>query len=84
MAPIEGIAPHEAFELHELLMFKNISATKSATMAGLVSDPELKSMLQKDFSTTQGHIRELQNLLQQSEFATGVAGEDVENRIDIQ
>ncbi|MCX7709384.1 MAG: spore coat protein [Clostridia bacterium] len=71
MTSRQGIAPHEAFELHEILTFKNVCATKSATMAGLVKDEELKSMLQQDFSTSQGHIRELQGLIQQSEFARG-------------
>ncbi len=65
------IAPHETFELHELLTFKNVCATKSATMSALVKDEELKSLLQQDYSLTQGHIRELQGLLQISEFAAG-------------
>lgn len=64
------IAPHETFELHELLTFKNVCATKSATMSALVKDEELKSMLQQDFSMSQGHIRDLQGLIQTSEFAT--------------
>lgn len=58
------IAPHEALELHELVEFKNLCATKSATMAGLVKDEELKGLLQQDFTTSQGHIKELQNLMQ--------------------
>jgi similar to spore coat protein len=72
----KGIAPHETFELHEILTFKNVCATKSATMAGLVKDPELKAMLQQDFTNSQGHIRELQSLIQRSEFAacTGTTG----------
>ncbi|HEX9062003.1 MAG TPA: spore coat protein [Clostridia bacterium] len=64
------IAPHETFELHELLTFKNVCATKTATMAGLVNDAELKSILQQDLTVTQGQIRELQSLIQTSEFAT--------------
>jgi len=88
-----GIAPHETFEVHELLTFKNVCATKSATMAGLVKDQDLKSMLQQDFSASQGQIRELQGLLQQSEFATdtagtagtaGAAGTNAGTRTDIQ
>lgn len=70
LAEGKGIAPHETFELHELLTFKSVCATKSATMAGLVKDEELKTMLQQDFSMTQAHIKELQNLIQSSEFAT--------------
>lgn len=63
------IAPHETFEIHELLTFKNVCATKSATMSALVKDEELKSLMQQDFSNTQGHIKELQNLLQSSDYA---------------
>jgi len=62
------IAPHEAFELHELLTLKNISATKSAVMGGLVQDPALKEILKQDFNTCQVHLKELKNLLLQSEF----------------
>jgi similar to spore coat protein len=57
------IAPHEALELHELLTFKNVCATKSGTMAALVKDDELKSILQQDFTAAQGHIKELQDLM---------------------
>lgn len=69
MATGKRIATHETFELHELLTFKNVCATKSATMSGLVKDEELKTMMEQDFSTAQGHIRELQSLIQSSEFA---------------
>lgn len=74
MTDRKGIAPHEAFEIHELLTFKNICATKSATMSGLVKDEELKTMLQQDFNISQGHIKELQNLLQGSTWAAGTTG----------
>ncbi len=57
------IAPHEALELHELVTFKNVCATKAATMSALVKDEELKNLLQQDFDTTKGHIQELNNLL---------------------
>lgn len=63
------IAPHEAFELHELLTFKNICATKSATMSALINDEELKELLHRDFIESQEQIKELQALLQSSEFA---------------
>jgi similar to spore coat protein len=74
LADRKGIAPHEAFELHELLTFKNVCAIKSVTMAGLVKDEELKSIMQQDFSVSQGHIRELQNLMQGSTWAVGTTG----------
>ncbi|HEY9061721.1 MAG TPA: spore coat protein [Pseudobacteroides sp.] len=71
MAKGKTIAPHEAFELHEILTFKNVCATKSATMAGLAKDQELKSLLDQDFAISQGHIKELQSLMQGSTWATG-------------
>ncbi|KNY29354.1 spore coat protein [Pseudobacteroides cellulosolvens] len=74
MATGKTIAPHEAFELHEILTFKNVCATKSATMAGLVKDQELKGLLEQDFSVAQGHIRELQDLMQGATWATGTSG----------
>lgn len=62
------IAPHETFELHELITFKNICATKAATMSEKVKDEELKSLLSHDLSLSQGHIKELQNLITKSEY----------------
>lgn len=58
------IAPHEALELHELVGFKNLCATKSASMAALVKDEKLKTLLQEDVTMSQGHIKELQSLMQ--------------------
>ncbi|NPC92679.1 hypothetical protein HOO54_10665 [Bacillus sp. WMMC1349] len=56
-------AIHETLELHELLMFKNLCLTKSATMTGLVKDQELKDILQRDASRTKQQIEHLQGLL---------------------
>ncbi len=64
----KALAPHEALELHELITFKNISATKSSAMAALVKDEELREIMQQDFRVSQVHIRELSDLLQQSVF----------------
>ena len=57
------LAPREALELHELVTFKNLCATKSATMTALVKDEELKSILQQDFETGKEHISELNDLM---------------------
>lgn len=57
------LAPREALELHELVTFKNLCATKSATMSALVKDDELKDLLQQDFETSREHIRELNELM---------------------
>jgi similar to spore coat protein len=64
----EKIAPHETFELHEILMFKNVCATKSAVMVKLVADEELKSLLQQDLMTSKEQIEELKGLIQSSEL----------------
>ena len=63
MALGKNISPHEMFELHEILTFKNVCATKSSVMSGLVKDEELKSLMRQDFTISQGQIRELQDLL---------------------
>lgn len=62
------IAPHETFEIHELLNFKNVCATKSSAMAGLVNDEDLKALMQQDFIISQDQIKELRNLIQSSEL----------------
>ena len=63
-----SIAPHETFELHELLTLKNVCATKSASMVNLVQDSELKSLLQQDVANSKNQVKELQNLIQSSGF----------------
>jgi similar to spore coat protein len=66
----KGIAPHETFDLHELLTMKNISATKCFAMSKLVKDEELKAIMQQDLSTAKEHIRELEGLIQTSVLAS--------------
>jgi similar to spore coat protein len=73
MEKAKRLAPHESFELHELLTVKNICATKSSAMANLVKDEELKGLMQNDFNTSQEHIRELRDLLKMSEFSDTAA-----------
>lgn len=63
------IAPHETFELHELLVFKSVCATKSKAMTAFAKDEELKSILQDDFMVSQEQIKELRSLLQHSTYA---------------
>lgn len=50
----QTIAPHETMQLRELLTFKNLCLTKSVTMSPLVSDQELKSILQNDVNLSKG------------------------------
>ncbi|MEH7109422.1 MULTISPECIES: DUF892 family protein [Bacillaceae] len=57
------LAPHETYELHELLTFKNICLTKSATMSGLVQDPQLKSILEQDVTKTKEQVQRIQEFM---------------------
>lgn len=66
----QAIAPHETMQLHELLNFKNLCLTKSVTMSPLVSDKELKYILQNDVSSSKQHIKELSGLMKHSCFTT--------------
>lgn len=65
----QSIAPHETMQLHELLTFKNVSLTKSIAMSILVTDEELKSILQNDVSTSRQHIKQLSELMKYSSIA---------------
>lgn len=69
MKSIKEIAPHETFDIHELLNIKTISATKCSAMSVLVKDAELKSILQNEFTNCQEHIKELQDLIKLSVLA---------------
>lgn len=64
--PNQGLGVHEALELHELLSFKNVCVTKSSTMTNLVTDDQLKALLQEDVQSGSRHIQELQQLLQKT------------------
>ena len=60
----QNVGVHEALELHEILVFKTLCATKSSTMAKLTSDPQLKTILGQDVKQSKQHINTLQNHLQ--------------------
>lgn len=51
-------------DLHELLSFKNTCVAKASNMVGVVSDTQLKSLLQDDISSSGCHIQELKTLLE--------------------
>lgn len=57
------LAPHETYELHELLTFKNLCLTKSTTMSKLVNDPALKSILDQDVVKTRDQIERMQQFM---------------------
>jgi similar to spore coat protein len=66
---IQGLAPNETMQLHELLTLKNLTLTKSVTMSPLVSDEELKDILKDDIIASQQHIKKLREYLEQSMLA---------------
>ncbi|GJM79587.1 Spore coat protein F precursor [compost metagenome] len=56
-------ALHETLEVHELAASKTIALTKAKTMQLLVSDPELKQILQHDVQVSTQQLHELSGLL---------------------
>lgn len=68
---VKDLAPHEALELHEVLTFKTLCATKSDTMSGFATDQELQSLLEKDFNQSKKHIKDLSDLLQTTQEMYG-------------
>lgn len=61
---MEGkLALHERLELQEILTFKNLCLTKSATMHGLVGCKELKNILESDVKDGKKHVEQLNHLL---------------------
>ncbi len=65
---VNKLGVHEALELHEIISFKSLCATKASTMSGLVSDPQLKAMLSQDVKLSKKHISDLQGLIQNTGF----------------
>lgn len=56
-------ALHEILEVHELTAFKTVCLTKSKTMQMLVSDPQLKALMQRDVELSTGHLLDFESLL---------------------
>ncbi|WP_336758125.1 hypothetical protein [Paenibacillus sp. USHLN196] len=56
-------ALHEMLEVHEIAAFKTVCMTKSKTMQALVTDPELKQILQQDATLSQQQLQELSGVL---------------------
>jgi similar to spore coat protein len=54
---------HETLELHEIATFKSLCMTKSKTMQALVSDNDLKQILQQDVLLSTRQLQELNGLL---------------------
>ncbi|HZG70749.1 MAG TPA: hypothetical protein VEY51_04355 [Chondromyces sp.] len=57
------MAPHETYELHELLTFNTLCMTKATTMNALTQDSELKSLLSQDATNKQQAITRLRQFI---------------------
>lgn len=56
-------ALHETLEVHEMAAFKTLCITKSKTMRALVSDQQLKDILQQDVDLSTRQLQELAAIL---------------------
>lgn len=56
---------HESLQLLELLTTKNLAYTKSVTMSKLVTCEKLKSIMQDEIKLTEGHIKELRDIIEE-------------------
>lgn len=54
---------HELMEVHELLNFKTICAAKAKAIDGLLTDHELKALVQRDLAQSLEAIRRLQEII---------------------
>ena len=66
----QSITINESIQLHEILTFKNLCLTKSITMSPLVSDDELKSIIQQEITVAKAHIEELRGLMEKLSITT--------------
>lgn len=66
----QGITLNESIQLHEILTFKSLCLTKSITMSPLVSDNELKTILQQEATVSKQHIEELRELMERYNLTT--------------
>lgn len=57
---------HEKLEILEISAFKTVTLTKSKTMQALISDGELKAILQRDVEESTRHLQELAAILNQA------------------
>lgn len=58
---------HETLEVHEIAAFKTVCMTKSKTMQILVTDPELKQIMQHDVQVSTQQLKELSDILSKCE-----------------
>ncbi|AGF28847.1 hypothetical protein BAMY_02780 [Bacillus amyloliquefaciens] len=56
-------ALHELLEIQEMASFKSLCLTKSKTMKALVSDPQLKEIMQQDADTSTRQLQEFASII---------------------
>jgi hypothetical protein len=56
-------ALHEVLEVHEMAAFKTTCLTKSKTMRALVTDQQLKDIMQKDIGISTKQLQEYASIL---------------------
>ncbi len=56
-------ALHEVLEVHEISTFKTTCLTKSKTMRVLVTDPQLKDIMQLDIDVSTRQLQEYASIL---------------------
>jgi hypothetical protein len=56
-------ALHEVLEVHEMAAFKTTCLTKSKTMRALVTDQQLKDIMQKDIGLSTKQLQEYASIL---------------------
>ena len=66
----QSLTINESIQLHEILTFKNLCLTKSITMSPLVSDDELKSIIQQEITVSKAHIEELREIMKKLSITT--------------
>ncbi|MDB4868721.1 MAG: hypothetical protein JWR03_3054 [Cohnella sp.] len=64
--PEQTLAVHETMELHELLTFKSVCATKSKAMQTMVTDDDLKLLMQRDVEQSRDALSAMQGFLQRA------------------
>ena len=61
--------PNESFELHELLVFKNLCLSKAALLSGSAEDEGLRDRQQGDIDMSRKQIAELKTLLEHHAYS---------------
>lgn len=58
-----SLSPHETMEISELLNLKKVCMTQSKLMKDMISDQDLKTLMEKDLQQAEKATTDLQGLL---------------------